>query len=153
MAKMSIETRYEVALEMAQSYRKATRKEKGRTLRKFCELTGYNPKYAVVILKKSFLEPEKLRNRTSGEAKKQKRKRRYGEIERATLAELWKLSGYLCGKLLVAFISENLEQLRRQGFLPEGRGNLRRLYHMQVNLGKIFNEEPGSVSVRSVNEA
>ena len=114
---MSIETRYEVALEMTQSYRKATKKEKGRILRRFCELTGYNPKYAVVILKKAFVEPEKLRNRTSGEANKQKRKRRYGELERAALAELWKLSGYLCGKLLVAFISENLEQLRGQGSL------------------------------------
>ena len=38
---MTIETRYEVALEIAQSYRKATRKEKGRILRRSCEHAGY----------------------------------------------------------------------------------------------------------------
>jgi transposase InsO family protein len=115
MLKMSLNTRRELALQTAKRYRMASRKEKSAILKGFCEDTGYKPKYAIVLLKKAFLEPEKLRNQTSGKAKKRKRRRnrKYGEVEKAVLLHAWRISGYLCSKLLKAYMAENIDQLRR----------------------------------------
>lgn len=112
---MSLNARRELALQTAKRYRMAGRKEKSAILKGFCDDTGYEPKYAIVLLKKAFLEPEKLRNQPSGKAKKQKRRRnkKYGEMEKAALLHIWRISGYLCSKLLAAYIQENIVQLRR----------------------------------------
>jgi len=114
---MSLETRREVVLARAREYRMASKKDKSKILKEICNLTGYHPKYAQVVLKRAFLEPEKFRTQTLGKVKKRKRRGKYNELEKAALAKLWRISGYLCGKLLAAFITENLEHLIRQGSL------------------------------------
>jgi len=53
MAKMSLKTRREVVLAKAREYRMASKKDKGKILKELCDLTGYHPKYALVVLKKA----------------------------------------------------------------------------------------------------
>ncbi len=45
------QSRQDVAEKMHERYLKATRKEKGRLLEEFVELTGYHPKHAQVLLR------------------------------------------------------------------------------------------------------
>jgi hypothetical protein len=53
MAKMSLKTRREVVLAKAREYRMASKKDKGKILKELCDLTGYHPKYTLVVLKKA----------------------------------------------------------------------------------------------------
>jgi len=50
---MSLKTRREVVLAKAREYRMASKKDKGKILKELCDLTGYHPKYALVVLKKA----------------------------------------------------------------------------------------------------
>ncbi len=112
---MSLSTRREIALAMAKEYRMADRRRKSQLKREFCSLTDYHPKYAVSILKMAFLEPEKLIPKRK--PKPRKRRRKYDELVKAALINLWRLSGYQCSKLLAEFIRKNLDHLIKEGSL------------------------------------
>ncbi len=45
------QSKWDIAEKMHERYLKATRKEKGRLLEEFVELTGYHPKHAQVLLR------------------------------------------------------------------------------------------------------
>lgn len=113
---MSLIARRELTLVMAKDYHMADRKHRSQLLKEFCALTGYHPKYAIVVLKQAYLEPERMSPKRNPKPRK-KRKRKYNELVKAALMTLWRLSGYQCSKLLVVFIRENLDQFRKQGSL------------------------------------
>ena len=112
---MSLPARRELAIVMAREYRMADRKHRSQFLKEFCVLTGYHPKYAVVVLKQAYFEPEKLS--PGRKLMPRKRRRKYDELVRAATIALWRLSGYQCSKLLVEFIRKNLYHLIKEGSL------------------------------------
>ena len=98
-------------------YRRSRKKEKGRILDEFVEMTGYNRAYAAWLLNQQGRKVWVKRNvAVVGEVKVRsgrKRRKRYGvEVERA-LIRLWKMLDYLCGKRLVAALPGALEALER----------------------------------------
>lgn len=125
---MSLPARKELALAMAKEYRMADRLRRSQLLKEFCLLTGYNPKYAIAVLKQAYFEPEKMRPKRK--PRPRKRRRKYDELVRAALTTLWRLSGYQCSKLLVEFTKKNLDHLRKEGSLNtdyETEAKLRKL--------------------------
>jgi len=116
---MSLPARRELAIVMAKEYHMADRKHRSQLLKEFCALTGYHPKYAVVVLKQAYFEPEKLS--PGRKLRPRKRRRKYDELVRVALITLWRLSGYQCSKLLVEFTRKNLYHLIKEGSLAIDR--------------------------------
>jgi hypothetical protein len=103
-------------------YRKSRKREKGRILDEFVELTGYNRSYAAWLLnqqgRKVWLNPQvKVVGEVTVRPVRQ-RSRVYGSEVKRVLIRLWKLLDYLCGKRLVAALPETLEALERHGEMP-----------------------------------
>lgn len=115
---MTRQSKLELLAELRPRYVKANKKEKGRILDHFCSVTGYNRKYAIELMLHGPPKP------TQG---RRGRKRRYGQDVIAALAEVWAISGHLCGKRLQPFLPELVEVLERHGELrvgPEVRDKL-----------------------------
>jgi hypothetical protein len=87
-------------------YRMASRKEKTKILDEFVALTGYHRKSAIRALTRK-PRPKDTRGRP----------RTYTNEVKATLIELWELSGKLCSKRLAPFLPELMEVLERTGEL------------------------------------
>lgn len=92
---MSIEARREYLKALVERYKKATRKQKTIILTEFCEVCGYNRKYAILILKKGLRQDKKSRPG---------RKLKYDLEFAASLKEVWEFTGRICSKKLVAAI-------------------------------------------------
>ena len=105
-ARMSLESRRELLASQWSRYRHASRREKAMILDEFCHATGYNRDYAVTLLNRPL--PQRLK-----EAVPRKRKRTYTAETQRALEQLWKVSGGLCGKRLVAGIPDYVEALER----------------------------------------
>ena len=104
---------------IAGRYQKSQKKEKGRILDEFVEMTGYQRNYASRLLRNQGRKVWLKRQVAAvGEVKVRsvrKRRKTYGvEVQRA-LVRLWKLLDYLCGKRLVAALPGTLEALERHG--------------------------------------
>jgi hypothetical protein len=104
---------------IAGRYQKSEKKEKGRILDEFVEMTGYQRNYASRLLRNQGRKVwVKRQVAVVGEVKvrsARKRPKTYGvEVERA-LVRLWKLLDHLCGKRLVAALPGTLEALERHG--------------------------------------
>lgn len=115
---MTKQGRRELLKAVRPRYLKASKARKGRILDEFTAATGYHRKYATHLL-------------VHGPPKrpKQKRGRRltYGPDVIAALAQLWEISGHLCGKRLHPFLPDLVEALERHGELrlaPETRDKL-----------------------------
>ena len=105
-ARMSLESRRELLASQWSRYRHASRREKAMILDEFCHGTGYNRDYAVTLLNRPL--PQR-----STKAVPRKRKRTYTAETQRALEQLWKVSGGLCGKRLVAGIPDYVEALER----------------------------------------
>jgi len=93
---MPIEARKLYLKAIIERYKNATRKQKSVILTEFCQVCGYNRKYAISILK-SPLALEKRQRRPG-------RKPIYNEVFAKTLVEVWELTGRICSKKLKAAI-------------------------------------------------
>ena len=99
----------------ARRYQRARKKQKGKILDEFTELTGYNRSYARTVLR----GPGK---KVSG-GRRQLRKRRpargkhYDEKVLAVLRRIWIILDFICGKRLVAILPEILRRLEYLGEL------------------------------------
>jgi len=93
-------------------YRKAGRKEKGKMLEEFVQVTGYHRKAVIRLLKREHGPP----GRQGG------RPRVYGPTVAEALKVAWEVTDHLCGKRLKPFLRELVEVLWRHGELtvPEG---------------------------------
>jgi len=101
---MTRQTKLELLAALRPRYVNASKKEKGRILDEFCAATGYNRKYAIELMRHGAPRPKQH---------KRGRRRRYGRDVIAALAEVWEVSGHLCGKRLQPFLPELVEVLER----------------------------------------
>jgi hypothetical protein len=110
---ISMGARREVLAAVAERYRAAARREKGRILDELCATTGWHRKHAVRALSAS---------RSRGPAEERagrQRGRKYDAIKDALIA-LWEASDRVCGKRLVVMIPTLLLALERHGRLRLG---------------------------------
>ncbi len=119
-------------------YLKASKAQKSRILDEFVAATGYHRKYAIHRL----LHGPPKRSKT-----KRGRRLTYGPDVVAALAQVWEVSGHLCGKRLYPFLPDLVEALERHSELhlaPETRDKLlqmsastidRRLKRARAGLG------------------
>lgn len=105
---MTRQGKLELLAALRPRYMQASKKEKGRILDQFCAATRYNRKYAIDLMRHGPPNPKKRRRG---------RRRRYGQDVIAALAQVWEISGHLCGKRLQPFLPELVEVLERHGEL------------------------------------
>ena len=102
-------------------YRRSRKKEKGRILDEFVEMTGYNRSYAAWLLsqqgRKVWLNRKVAVVGEVGVGRGRRRRRIYGSEVKRVLIRLWKMLDYLCGKRLVAALPAAIEALERHGEL------------------------------------
>jgi len=87
-------------------YLQASKKEKGRILDEFTQVTGYHRKAAVRLLH---------RGKPPRSVKRQGRPRRYGPEVAEALRMAWEATDRLCSKRLHPFLPELVNVLRRHG--------------------------------------
>jgi hypothetical protein len=87
-------------------YRKATKRDKGKILDEFVQVSGLHRKAAIRLLN---------REKRTGSGKRCGRKRRYGLEVAEALQKLWAASDGLCSKRLKPFIPELVAVLRQHG--------------------------------------
>jgi hypothetical protein len=128
---LTMRERQAVTRELTARFRKATKKERGRMLDEFVQLTGYNRVYAAYVLRSCGRPEVRLvhgrrivfvpgHGRAPGAARKTRRSPREGYQSPAfllVLKRLWALSDGLCGKRLVAFLRELVPELQARGLL------------------------------------
>jgi hypothetical protein len=107
--KISMGARREVLAVVAERYRAAGRRDKGRILDELTSTTGWHRKHAVRALRSS-------RARSGEERAARRRGGKYSAI-RDALRALWEASDRICGKRLVVMIPTLLEALGRHGRL------------------------------------
>ena len=100
--------RREVVSAVAERYRSAGRREKGRILDELTAVTGWHRKHAVRALRAKPLTPA---------AETVPRKRRYNAAIRDAVTALWEASDRVCGKRLKVMIPALLPALDRHGRL------------------------------------
>jgi hypothetical protein len=110
---ISMGARREVLAAVADRYRAASRREKGRMLDELCATTGWHRKHAVRALSAS-------RSRGPVEERAARQRGRKYEGIRDALTALWEASDHVCGKRLVVMIPTLLEALERHERLALG---------------------------------
>ncbi len=96
----------EYAEVMRRRYLKANRREKGRLLDEFVQVTGYHRKSAIRIL---------LGRRGSSSSHPRGRPRRYGLEAALALKTIWEISDCLCSRRLKPFMAELISILKHHG--------------------------------------
>jgi len=88
-------------------YRRASRKEKGRMLDEFTQVTRYHRKAAIRLLGRGCRGPGRRRGRL----------RQYGPEVAAALRVVWEATDRLCSRRLHPFLPELVPVLERHGYL------------------------------------
>jgi hypothetical protein len=109
---ISMGARREVVAEVAERYRSAGRREKGRILDELTAVTGWHRKHAVRVLRAK--PPTQA-------AETVPRKRRYNAAIRDAVTALWEAYDRVCGKRLEVMIPALLPALERHGRLTLSR--------------------------------
>src|SRR2546423_11376113 len=104
---MSVRSRQDYTRQVSVRYRAAGRIQKGHILDEFCRTTGYNRKYAVLVLR----HPPPPRESPI----RRPRASKYTPALKRELLTVWKASDFLCGKRLAPFVGPLLEALERSG--------------------------------------
>jgi len=111
--KLTMNERKKIAKIMAERYRKATKKEKGKILDEFIALTNYHRTYASYLL--SSHKKKRIRSNKNPQTifeaditKKMKRTReKYYDIDVfKALKKVWVIENCICGKRLAPFMKE-----------------------------------------------
>ena len=98
-------------------YRRAGRKEKGRILDEFTQVTGFHRKAVIRLLGREHGPPGVRRGRP----------KRYGSEVVEALRRAWEVADHLCGKRLKPFLLELVEVLVRQGEMVVMPGTVEQL--------------------------
>ncbi|HQG82177.1 MAG TPA: transposase family protein [Caldisericia bacterium] len=135
--KLTMNERKKIAKIMAERYRKATKKEKGKILDEFIALTNYHRTYASYLL--SSHKKKRIRSNKNPQTifeaditKKMKRTReKYYDIDVfKALKKVWVIENCICGKRLAPFMKEIvpiLESYKEIELKEEVRGKLLRV--------------------------
>jgi len=136
---LTIRERQAVTAQLATKYRQAgKKKKKGEMLDHFVELTGYNRKYAILLLqnwgKRRVVQIDgELIEIVVGSVRKRKRKPRekiYGSREKKALKKVWIIFDCPCGKRFVPVLRIMLPILENFGEIEldePTRANLQRI--------------------------
>src|SRR5271166_5648781 len=108
MRRVSMTTRDELILAIADRYREGERAQKARILDEFVVITGYHRKHAMRLLRSGRL------NRRSTP---RPGRRIYDDAVREALVVIWEASDRICGKRLKALIPILVEAMERHGHL------------------------------------
>jgi hypothetical protein len=115
--KISMGARREILAAVAERYRTAGRRQKGRILDELTATTGWHRKHAVRALSDRIAKAGGDKARSTTEVALQPRRRcKYDEI-RDALIVLWEASDRVCGKRLKVMIPVLLPALERHGRL------------------------------------
>jgi hypothetical protein len=112
-------------------YQRASKKEKGKILAEFIELTGYHRVYARSVLRTG--EQKLIREQPAPAESKsatEKSRKVYDQQVLIILRQIWMILDYICGKRLVAIMPEVIRRLEYFGELriePEVRAKLLRI--------------------------
>jgi len=116
---MSRKATYELVLRKAESYRRASRKERSAMLTQMKEDTGYHRKTLIRLMKRARLYPEELRRPrpvSDGRGRPRKYDHRIGAI-------LWRIADEASLRtspiILVEFIRANMDKLVERGIVPQ----------------------------------
>jgi len=96
----------EYAEALRNRYYRASKKEKGKMLDEFTQVTGLHRKAAIRLLR---------RHAQPATSKRRGRKRRYGVRTAEALRAVWEASDRLCSRRLKPFLPEMIKVLRRHG--------------------------------------
>ena len=118
-------------------YQRASKKEKGKILAEFIELTGYHRVYARSVLRTG-VQKFVRKQPTPAESKSATEKSRkvYDQQVLIRLRQIWMILDYICGKRLVAIMPEVIRRLEYFGELqlePEVRAKLLRISAASVD--------------------
>ena len=122
---LTVMERKKLTIETAKTYCQAVKHEKTAILNVFCNQTELNRKYAIFILNKTaqvrthwyngkYIETVHIEKPTRKKRKKNTYKRKYDEKFTESLKKIWEFFDYKCGQLLVPFIRENIESIRKE---------------------------------------
>ncbi len=89
-------------------YVKARKKEKGKILDEFTQVTGYHRKAAIRLLH---------RDGSQRQGKRRGRQRHYGQEVVDALRKVWEASDRLCSKRLKPFLGDMVKVMRKHGEL------------------------------------
>jgi hypothetical protein len=106
---MRIRERYELASELKERYRQASKRERSELLDAFCLASGYERKHAIKVLGG--------RRRKSAVSIVRPRRRRYGLAFQKALKVAWEAAGYICSERLQPYLPDVVALLKRHGQL------------------------------------
>ena len=112
-------------------YQRASKKEKGKILAEFIELTGYHRVYARSVLRTG--EQKLVREQpipAESKSATEKSRKVYDQQVLIILRQIWMILDYICGERLVAIMPEVIRRLEYFGELkiePEVRAKLLRI--------------------------
>ena len=104
---MSQQSKRELVDVLRDRYLRAGRPEKTKILDEFVAVTGFHRKHALRLLRGGYGPGRERRGR----------KRRYTGSVVSALAQVWQISGCICGKRLAPFLPELVSALERHGEL------------------------------------
>ena len=105
--KLSLSSRRELLVRIADRYGHARGREKVQILNQFVAATGYSRKHAITVLN----HPQ------AAEGRSVCRGCRYDERVQQALVSLWKAANQICAKRLVPFLPELVSSMERHGHL------------------------------------
>jgi Integrase core domain len=111
-------------------YQRASKKDKGKMLDEFIELTGYHRVYARSVLRTVERKIVREQQRRAPRSATVKSRKVYDQQVLVVLRQLWVMLDYICGKRLVGIMPEVLGRLEYFGELkvePEIRAKLLRI--------------------------
>jgi hypothetical protein len=106
--RMSISTKKELVLRIRREYLVANRRRKTKLLNSLIDATGYNRKYAILLLNQS---PKRK------PAQRRSRQCKYGSDVLDAVRQLWQAANGICAKRLHPFLPTLIETLDRFGHL------------------------------------
>ena len=136
---LTMKEKQAVTRQMAEEYKRSTKKRKGEILDTLTELTGYNRSYAARVLRRrartvvlgrgvvdgvkvTLVEDERTKRR-----RKRKRRRTYGKDVVVALQKVWVICDGICSKRLAPYLAEIVPTLERLGELTLAEETRRKL--------------------------
>jgi len=107
----------ELTQRQAKKYRKSTKKQKGKIITRYCELTGVSRNLASKRFRKVMRNIYPRVFKDESPKKKRGRKPIYTSIHKSIIRKVWELSEEICGERLYPVISEYIKQLKQNGEL------------------------------------